>query len=217
MWGGRGKAKRLISVCPQRFYAADLVNDVIEHCWIGAHPANPRVAYEVQMAGFGKVDLVIADVDAAGAVSQFVSVELQAVDVTGSVVPAYEGVINSVDQVELSSGFNWANVRKRFVSQLITKGFYHHHWSTRMVAVLQTPLYERLHSYIEFEELEPGNKTSNILFMLYDFEPAESNRQIPAFQRVVATSHNSLMTGSLYRTVPHREEFCKRIVERLQT
>jgi len=58
------------------------------------------------MAGFGKVDLVIADVDDAGAVSQFVRVALEAVDVTGSVVPAYEGIINSADQVELGSDFN---------------------------------------------------------------------------------------------------------------
>ena len=106
-------------------------------------------------------------------------------------------------------------MKKRFVSQLITKGFSHHHWSTRLVAVLQTPLYERLHRYIEFEELEPGSKTSNILFMLYDFEPTGGNRQVLTFRPVVATSHNSLRTGSLYRAVPHREEFCKRIVARL--
>ena len=56
----------LIFVCPKRFYAVDFLTEVIEHCWPGEKPKNPRVAPEVKMAGFGNVDFVIADVQDDG-------------------------------------------------------------------------------------------------------------------------------------------------------
>ena len=84
----------MICVCPRRFYEVDLAKDILEHCWIGAKPANPRLAFEVKMATFGNVDFVIADIDeATNSVREFISVELQAVDLTGSVEPSYTAVV----------------------------------------------------------------------------------------------------------------------------
>ncbi|KAA0215808.1 MAG: hypothetical protein EDM82_05875 [Cyanobacteria bacterium CYA] len=206
-------------VCPKRFYQADLVADVLAHCWPGTPPTAPQIAYEVQMKGFGMVDLVIAELDDANAVRAFVSVELQAVDITGSVEPAYQSLLGNA-QVEgkISYGLNWANVRKRYVSQLISKGFYHHHWGSKIVSVLQEPLYAQFRHYIPFDELDPKSATSNVVFMLYDFQD-DAERGAPhrrlAFTRAIGTSHNSLMTGALYRTPPDRAVFCQRILERL--
>ncbi|MBX3322699.1 MAG: hypothetical protein KF757_06880 [Phycisphaeraceae bacterium] len=206
-------------VCPKRFYQADLVADVLAHCWAGTPPTAPQVAYEVQMKGFGMVDLVIADIDATNTVRSFVSVELQAVDITGSVEPAYQALLGNA-QVEgkISYGLNWANVRKRYVSQLISKGFYHHHWGSKIVSVLQEPLYAQFRHYIPFDELDPKAGTSNVVFMLYDFQD-DPDRGAPhrrlTFTRAIGTSHNSLMTGALYRTPPDRAVFCQRILERL--
>ncbi len=76
------------------------------------------------MKGFGNVDFVIADLADDQSVRQFVSVEMQAVDITGSVEPAFRAITNNVDETErFSYGINWANVRKRYVTQLVTKGF----------------------------------------------------------------------------------------------
>lgn len=206
-------------VCPKRFYQADLVTDVLAHCWTGRPPTNPQVAYEVQMRGFGMVDLVIAELDDANAVGAFISVELQAVDITGSVEPAYQALLRNA-QVEgrLSYGLNWANVRKRYISQLISKGFFHHHWGSKIVSVLQEPLYAQFRQDIQFDELDPKSPTSGVVFMLYDFQD-DAERGAPhrrlAFTRAVGTSHNSLMTGALYRTPPDRAAFCRRILERL--
>ncbi len=87
-----------------------------------------HVDSEVQMEKFDKVDFVIADMnDAETEVRDFISVELQAVDITGSYLPSYLAVINNQElEKRPSYGFNWANVRKRFISQLIAKGYYHH-------------------------------------------------------------------------------------------
>lgn len=67
------------------------------------------------MAKFGQVDFTIADIDPrTGDVGKFVSVELQAVDITGSYEPAYSAIINREPDVRqtMNYGFNWANVRK---------------------------------------------------------------------------------------------------------
>jgi hypothetical protein len=87
--GGDDPAKDLICVCPKRFYAVDYLKDVIANCWPGDPPKNPKIAPEVKMKGFGNVDFVIADVGSNGEIGQFLSVELQAIDITGSVMPAY--------------------------------------------------------------------------------------------------------------------------------
>jgi len=198
------------------------LRDVIEHCWVGDPPENPRIAHEVKMAKFGMVDFVIADVDeSTNRVKEFVSVELQAVDITGSVEPAYQAVLNSVSDFHWpkgkSYGVNWANVRKRYIQQLITKGFFHHHWGTRIISVIQLPLYDYFMKSIGFDELSPGEKC-NVIFMCYDYEPAPDKGPLAhkmVLKKVVGTSHNSLMMGPLYRTPPSRDDFCDRIKGRL--
>lgn len=219
---GRGAARigsRPMCVCPKRFLAIDLMSDILEHCWPpGEGPVNPHIAYEVQMAGFGNVDMVVADIDPqSGAVRNFVSVELQAVDISGSVLPAYEGVLNSEPLVNVTYGINWANVRKRFITQLIVKGFFHHQWGTRIVAVLQTPLYDRLQNEMQFEELPSARGGNTIIFMLYDYRPDPNHPGAYTFEldRVVGTSHSSLMTATIYRQVPSIEAFHSRILANL--
>jgi len=151
-----GKSKKHpICVCPKRFYGVDFLNDIVAQCWKGPPPRNPQFAHEVKMAQFGTVDFVIADVDEKNAtVRNFVSVELQAVDQTGSVDMAYHSILTNKElECRPSYGFNWANVRKRYIDQIITKGFFHHHWSTRIISVIQTPLYEKFREDLEFDEL----------------------------------------------------------------
>ncbi|MEJ7593559.1 MAG: NotI family restriction endonuclease [Planctomycetaceae bacterium] len=212
IWRGKAEARKLVCVCPKRFFEVNFLRDVMEHCWIGPQPSEPKIAHEVTMKGFGKVDFVIADVDASNSVKEFISVELQAVDISGSVANSFEAVCNSeMLKQKLAHGFNWANVRKRYVSQLIAKGFFHHHWNSRIVAVLQTVVYEEFRKYIQFDELHPTQ--GNIVFMLYDYSAAEPFSM--KLDRVVATSHGSLMTGSLYRQAPAREEYIRKIVARL--
>ncbi len=216
----------LTCVCPKRFYEADILQDIIAHCWVGDPPENPRIAHEIKMASFGNVDFVVADVDASrNLVRQFVSVELQAVDIIGTVADAYDAILNSVADFERkringkkrSNGINWANVRKRYVTSLITKGIFHHHWGTRMVSVIQAPLYEYLRRSIDFDVL-PANQ-GNIVFMVYDYQQApekgvDGARKL-VFERAIGTSHSSLMTGVIYRKAPDRQEFCKRILKNL--
>ena len=80
-----------------------------------------------------------------------------------------------------------------------------------MAVVLQKPLYENLRDNIKFEELPADRGGNTILFLIYDYVP--NPRQTGAYQleldRVVGTSHSSLMTASLYQNVPSQDIFCE--------
>ena len=211
------KISQLICVCPKRLFQIDIIGDVLKHVWPGEKPKNLRFAHEVKMKGFGYVDLVIADIDpSTNEVRNFISVELQAVDITGSYHPAYVATINNQNMPKYPNyGINWGNVRKRFVTQLISKGFFHHHWGTRMVAVLQEPLYKKLREDLNFDELPLSH--ANIVFMTYDYERSnEVDGYCLALKNVVGTSHSSLMNGTLYRQTPEKSKFCERIIANLR-
>ncbi len=211
---------KVMCVCPKRLYQIDLLRDVLNNCWPGVPPVNPRIAYEVKMGDVGNVDFVVADVASDGkTIRDFVSVEVQAVDITGSVEPAYRAItMNSRLITEpMTYGINWANVRKRYVTQLITKGFYHHHWKSRIVAVLQKSTYDSFKAYIDFDELPPRTAGNSINFLLYEYVRDVATGELSLkLEKVVGTSHNSLMMASMYRPIPNREDFCNRIVSRMK-
>lgn len=205
----------LIFVCPKRFYAVDFLADVIEHCWPGSAPTNPMVAPEVKMADFGNVDFVIADVDPSGEIRDFLSVELQAIDITGSAFPAYLALRAGIDlEKRPTYNFNWDNVYKRYVTQLIRKGYFHHHWKSKIVAVIPDQVYQYITRRADFIRSPDVKSTQvNIIFMTYRLEndPANPGGYRPKLVTVEGTSHSSLQNAILYKEAPNREAFTNRI------
>ncbi|MFZ3034205.1 MAG: NotI family restriction endonuclease [Parvibaculum sp.] len=217
IWKGRehNPIDNLICVCPKRFYAADFLSDVITNCWPGDPPRNPQIAHEVQMKGFGNVDFVLADVDSDGAIGQFLSVELQAIDITGSVMPAYLALRNGTELDQRPRyGLNWDNVYKRYITQLIRKGYFHHHWKTKIVAVIQEQIYRNILERADFmRSSNVKDATVNIIFMTYRFED-DLNRPgqfKPVLTTVEGTSHSALSQAILYKEAPSRDQFCDQI------
>lgn len=214
--GGDNPADDLICVCPKRFYAVDFLNDVIAHCWPGEAPKNPKIAHEVKMKGFGNVDFVLADVNSDGAIGQFLSVELQAIDITGSVRDAYLALREGVELDRRPSyGLNWDNVYKRYITQLIRKGYFHHHWKTKIVAVIQEQIYRNIVDRADFMRSAnvKNDPTVNIIFMTYRFEndPERPGQFKPVLATVEGTSHSALSQAILYKEAPSRDQFCDQI------
>lgn len=207
-----------IAVCPRRLYAADIVNDVLKYCWPGDAPQNPIVVHEIKMGEVGNVDMVIADLsEDRSSIKNFVSIELQAVDITGSYEPAYSAIVLNTGLPQRPTyNFNYKNVQKRFVTQLIDKGFYHHHWGTKIIAVVQDVIYDNLKDRIDFPEVEISR--SNVIFMRYRMAltdvpdaPGEQRYELQ-LKGVTGTTHNELMMSALYQNTPPKEEFCRRIM-----
>ena len=215
---GKGKNRKLMCVCPKRFFQTDFKQKIIDVCWHRDPPQNPIIVPEIKMEGFGNVDFVIADIDNDKQhVKNFISVEIQAVDITGSVEPAYQEIIKHKQTMlkNFSYGINWENVRKRYITQLINKGFFHHHWQSKIIAVIQLALYNNLREKIRFDELDPESDTSNIVFMLYDFDKIDGDDSYYyeiTYKKAIGTSHSSLMNAALYKTPPSKEKFEERIL-----
>ena len=204
-----------VCVCPKRFHAVDFIADVVEHCWPGDTPTNVKVASEVRMTGFGNVDFVIAELAQNEEVGQFLSVELQAIDITGSVMPAYEALreVRELDR-RPSYGLNWSNVYKRYITQLIRKGYFHHHWGTKIVAIMQDVVYDYIRNWADFmRSNDVKGNTVNIIFMTYRYEkdPDDVGAQRLVLDRVEGTSHANLQQAVLYKEAPSRDAFCQQI------
>jgi hypothetical protein len=166
------------------------------------------------MRGFGTVDFVIADLDSRGDVSKFLSVELQAIDITGSVMPAYKALLTGKDLASRPTyGLNWDNVYKRYVTQLIRKGFFHHHWQTKVVAVMQDVVYRNICKRAAFlRSADIKSPTVNIIFMAYRYEVDPVSKQYRlVLDTVEGTSHADLQQAIIYKTPPSRDEFCMQI------
>jgi hypothetical protein len=209
-----------VCVCPKRFYAVDFLGDVLRECWPGAPPRNPQVAPEVTMRGFGNVDYVIADIRDDGSVDQFLSVELQAIDITGSVMKAYAALLKCEDlERKPTYGLNWDNVYKRFVTQLIRKGYFHHHWGTKIVAVVQDVVYKYICDRFEFmRSSDVKTTTTNIIFVTYRYEADLDHigAQRLVLDTVEGTSHSNLQQAVLYKEAPSRSAFCDQIKRSLK-
>jgi hypothetical protein len=219
LWRGTDGAddpeKNLIFVCPKRFYAVDFLTEVIKHCWAGEKPRNPMVAPEVKMEGFGNVDFVIADVAEDGEVNQFLSVELQAIDITGSAFESYQALRAGVNlEKRPAYGFNWDNVYKRYITQLIRKGYFHHHWKSKIVAVIPEQVYQYIKERADFiRSTDVKSPQVNIIFMTYCLEqdPARAGEYRPRLVTVEGTSHSSLQNAILYKEAPQKEAFTTQI------
>ncbi|WP_158264418.1 NotI family restriction endonuclease [Nitratireductor sp. StC3] len=217
---GEGKPEEdLIFVCPKRFYAVDFLKEVVEHCWPGEKPKSPQVAPEVKMTGFGNVDFVIADVQDDGEIGQFLSVELQAIDITGSAFKAYEALRAGEDLDERPTyGFNWDNVYKRYITQLIRKGYFHHHWKSKIVAVIPEQVYRYIVGRADFMRSSDVKETQvNIIFMTYRLEndPSRPGEYRPQLVTVEGTSHSNLQNAILYKEAPKRDMFTTQIKKSL--
>jgi len=213
--GAQEPKNDLIFVCPKRFYAVDFLTDVIKHCWPGEHPKNPMVAPEVKMAGFGNVDFVIADVKEDGEIDQFLSVELQAIDITGSVFKAYQALRAGADLEQRPPyGLNWDNVYKRYITQLIRKGYFHHHWKSKIVAVIPDQVYQYITGRADFmRSSDVKSPQVNIIFMTYRLEhdSERPGQYRPQLVTVEGTSHSNLQNAILYKEAPQKDVFCAQI------
>ncbi|MEO5706734.1 MAG: hypothetical protein ABIT10_12535 [Alteraurantiacibacter sp.] len=208
LWRG----DRVVIICPNRLQERKLVDDVLEHCWPEGMSRDVAIAPEVQLAGFGNVDFVIAHVNDEK-VEHFVSVEAQTVDITGSYRPAYIALVENrmLDRAP-SFGLNWDNVYKRYMTQVIRKGFHHHHWRTKIVALMQDELYKQLTKYPFLTSSDIADPSVNVVFLLYKYGEDWSLE----IADVIGTSHANLSQAALYADAPSRDAFEARIIARIK-
>lgn len=137
--------------CPYRLYADDyrILSDVAKVAFEGdvqlfrgnearaaaVSPGKIKVAVfgkrwgkELRLPNRGKsggyfVDWVLARLDDKGDLKDFVAIEVQSIDTTGNYQDERRAYLNNEIPIKASTaGFNWENVNKRILPQLIYKG-----------------------------------------------------------------------------------------------
>lgn len=188
--------------CPNRLYAQDyrVLADVAAAAFgAGVRLTIPR---EVQRKGqdgkkvlvFGKrwgkelklprargrggyfVDWILALVEPAEALKEFVAVEVQSMDTTGNYRAERQAYLDRRPYEQYSpAGVNWENVSKRILPQVIYKGHVlrrEKRCKKGMFFVCPSPVYERIcerlgRNMLEYPSLQPGSLT----FLWYDIGP----------------------------------------------
>lgn len=189
--------------CPQRLYAENykILGDVAKMSFgdrCDLHPGHeaakvPAKKGRCRIAVFGKrwgkelrlpnrgrsggyfVDWVLARLDEGGNLSDFVAVEVQSIDTTGN----YQEERNCHLQEKpfagwSTAGFNWENVNKRILPQIIYKG----HVLRRerlckqgLFFVCPTPVYEKIRERLGGELLKYPLQPGSLTLMWYDVGP----------------------------------------------
>jgi len=191
--------------CPQRLYADDyrILRDISDsafgpgHQLVNASDISTSDTSGSKVAVFGKrwgkelrlpnrretggyfVDWILALLNDDGTLDQFVAAEVQTIDTTGSYRKVFDAYMaGEVFEGRQSGGFNWENVSKRILPQLIYKG----HVLRReplcrkgLYFICPEPVYERIKQRLGGSLLEYEPQPGSLTFMWYNIGPeAES-------------------------------------------
>ena len=189
--------------CPIRLYADNytVISDIAERAFdvplelVKGHDAvKHAIAHNKQcVAVFGKgwggelrlpqkskkggyfVDWVLAKIDADGKLLEFVAVEVQTIDTTGSYRTGYEALLTDGTVEKTTAGLNWENVAKRILPQLIYKGqiLQREELCRRgLFFVCPEPVFKRIMERLGGKEglVRYALQPASITFAVYDYE-----------------------------------------------
>ena len=120
------------------------------------------------------VDWVLARLDGTGKLVEFTAIEVQTIDTTGNYRTARDKLLNKREIIDDTVGFNWENVSKRIIPQIIYKGQVLQREDlcrTGLYFVCPKPIYERVLKRLGGKERIPRFPTqpASIHFISYDF------------------------------------------------
>ena len=163
------------------------------------------------------VDWVLARLDGQGGLAEFTAIEVQTIDTTGNYRTARESLLNKREIVDDTVGFNWENVSKRIIPQIIFKGQVLQReelCKAGLYLVCPHPVYERVIKRLGGKDRLPKFPTqpASIHFVSYDYKKQVDNldgavRPLDVIEEHCTTvykiqeafSSMSLPVGNVYR------------------
>jgi len=124
------------------------------------------------------VDWVLARLDSQGELSEFTAIEVQTIDTTGNYRTARDELLKRREIVDDTVGFNWENVSKRIIPQIIYKGQVLQReelCKTGLYFVCPRPIYDRVLRRLGGKEKIPRFPTqpASVHFVSYDYANEE--------------------------------------------
>jgi hypothetical protein len=129
-------------------------------------------------AGSYFVDWVLARLDGDGKLMEFTAIEVQTIDTTGNYRTARDRLFSCREVIGDTVGFNWENVSKRIIPQIIYKGQVLQREElcrTGLYFVCPNPIYERVLRRLGGRERLPKfpAQPASIHFVSYDYIESE--------------------------------------------
>ncbi len=142
---------------------------VFGHGWGGELPLPKRKG-----RGSYYVDWILAKLDGNGELSEFIAIEVQTIDTTGSYQDARKALIERHEIEKDTVGLNWENVSKRIIPQIIYKGQVLQREElcrSGLYFVCPKPVYDRVIERLGGKEKLPQFPTqpAAIHFVAYDY------------------------------------------------
>jgi len=209
-----------IAICPVRFRQNDLVfRDVAMLHFRGLN--NLVVFSEVAVRPAGSFDFVIVKHRPLSSdVEGFAIVEFQTggTTSTGRLVQALRDAVagEPIEGVTYGFGMNYADIWKRSLTQVLTKGIAAESWGERVYWVLQEQVYRYLVGRYKLGHLR-YNPDHSTVFLIYDMQRREQTYQL------VRKGIESATVDRLFRAfrrnleLPSKEEFVARLQHRLKS
>lgn len=205
-----------VVTCPKRFYgnAHALLDRVADYFFEGTGQILriPEVGPDQRSS----LDWILVQHDSDGNIQDYYGVEVQAIDITGSVKPYFVAYMNDEDVSEIDHrhGINWANVFKRLIPQMLAKGAMLASYGKKLGVLVQDQLLDHIDrsKRMRIEE-EPNPDLANIVFFPCRLEhDAEANVfALEMTSEVIPSSSRRLETafiqGLLGGTVARRADF----------
>lgn len=123
------------------------------------------------------VDWVLAKLDAAGDLDEFVAVEIQSIDTTGNYRAERASYLKGEEfEGRTTAGLNWENVNKRILPQLIYKGQVlerEHQCNKGMFFVCPTPVLQKIFERLGGQPPAYPMRNGSITMLGYDLGATE--------------------------------------------
>lgn len=184
-----------VIICPFRLLEHNQIFIDCLHLLTMHEPGNELyLVPEVQIPG-GHVDYFLVSAKDKK-VKDFIGIELQTMDTTGTVWPERQRFLNetgiAVDPVDLNNkkpfGMNWKMTLKNILIQMHHKSETFEHLNKHLVLIIQKPLYEHMKSDFNFDGIKGVRLGDPVHIHSYKFEEKE--------QRLTLSLHTRVSTDS---------------------
>ena len=219
---GRGKPRQNYIVCPKRFYEDNfrVLSEISRLSFKETPDTEVYRIGDVPIYGAGKVDWILVQSE-GNHILDFVGVEVQAVDITGTVSNVHEAILEQRSPLPKDRyGLNFANVAKRLISQLVEKGRYFNSWGVPVFVVLQDLIFERIverYGATDLGEEPEGRPGPGIVFVVCKFEIDDATEMFKVMpDKIWAMSYEKFVTQfSGKALVPRKDDFMSELSKQL--
>jgi hypothetical protein len=186
-----GRPAADVIICPHRLLDRRQVFTDCLHLLALHEPGNElHVVPELNVPG-GSVDYCVASVR-GGRVRDFVGIELQTLDTTGTVWPERQRFLRThgvkVRRADVDSsksyGMNWKMTAKTILVQLHHKVGTFQHVGKRLVLVIQSPLLRYMQRQFDFSHLSGPVLGNPMHFHAYDLQPNAGGNTLQLVERL---------------------------------